>query len=405
MKKPYFLLLLLFSCILKSQYLWQIDGEKITKWNYFDGDEFNNDKVDKSKWRTTLPWSRAVISQDIVYTDSNITFNDGVIQFAIKNEESWVTLADWEIDSAALAKNKLQKKDSKTFLFKYSGGLLYSHKEYLYGYFEIKFKAPTGKGIWPAFWLYGGKPNNEIDFFELKGEKEKAIHVDIHCPNGCSNYKEGWFGYRKGWGHWLKVDKKLNESYNVIAGEWTKEYIKWFLNGKLIAYSNHSFEIPMCLTAGTGIAKNGGPFKPGPDKYTPFPNNFYVDYIRIYNLDSLSSYNEISKNLTLSNKSKHKNVEGNLKVERKGFYNNKISTSKIITISLNQLSLNEISLRILGVKNTDEVSVEISSNEVSLFNKKTTSNSEYIIVTNKTKVIKLKAAVNNQLIEEIIEIK
>jgi hypothetical protein len=38
----------------------------------------------------------------------------------------------------------------------------------------------------------------------------------------------------------------------------------------------------MNIYINTQVAKDGRAFKPGPDETTPFPNNFYVDYLRIW---------------------------------------------------------------------------------------------------------------------------
>ncbi|MBC7861819.1 MAG: family 16 glycosylhydrolase, partial [Bacteroidia bacterium] len=240
-----FSLLLAFN--IQAQYLWQVFPDKVVKWNYYDGDEFNKEKLDETKWITSQPWGRPVHSQEIIYVKDNVVFENGIAQFQIRKENKLFELYPWEFDTASLRKDKIPLVDGNKINFKYSGGLLWSKKKYKYGYFEIKFKASEGQGIWPAFWLYGANPNNEIDFYELKGEKEKTLHVDIHCPDGCSNYIDTWYGYRKSWGHWVEISKRLSEEYNVVSGEWTADYIKWYFNGMLMAYSNHSYDLDMWL--------------------------------------------------------------------------------------------------------------------------------------------------------------
>lgn len=402
-----------FICLLvlyfqsSAQFLWQIHNGNVVKWNYYDGDEFNKGFVNTDKWLTRLPWSGAVVSQDIYYVDSNVTFEPGIVKFAIKRQDNYFPLQDWEMDTVRFKKEKIALKDGNKFPFKWTGGLVYTKREYKYGYFEIKFKAPVGKGIWPAFWLYGAKPNNEIDFFELKGEKESSLHVDIHCPDGCGNYKEGWFGYRRGWGHWIDVDQKLKTSFNVLAGEWTKDYIKWFLNGELIAFSNHSFDIAMCMTAGTGIAKDGGPFKPGPDKNTPFPNYFEVDYIRVYKTDTLPNYKEIKNNLYTKAENRNSNsaVDASISKKKSGLKNNPVKNikhSKVITISVNQVTPSDVSLRILGVTLKDKVKIELSSNSNSIFSLDAKENSEVLVPIGENKKVLMKAEVNGQKIEDTL---
>ncbi|HEY1038409.1 MAG TPA: glycoside hydrolase family 16 protein [Bacteroidia bacterium] len=268
---------------LNAQSLWQVYPDKTERYQLEFNDDFNDNAIDLEKWRVGLPWSRIVMTQDIIYVDQNVKEENGLAKFYIDRKDTLVTLNGWEVDSNYVRKNKITPVDGK-YPLKYTGGLIWSKRDFQYGYFEVKFKAAKGQGIWPAFWLYGGNPNYEIDFFELKGEKEKQVHVDVHCPDGCGNFKEGPFGYyRKGFGQWIDVKDEIKDGFNVLAGEWTEKYIKWFLNGKLIAYFDKApFNLKMGLTSGTGIAKDKAAFAPGPDKNTPFPNEFAVDYINVW---------------------------------------------------------------------------------------------------------------------------
>lgn len=411
MKRSLFLISFLFLLLtVKAQFLWQVYPDKIVKWNYFDGDEFNNEKVNTEKWHTHLPWSRAVISQDIYYKDENITFKNGNIQFALIKEDNYFPIQPAEIDTVAFKKEKIKLDNQKRFPFKYTGGLIYSKKDYKYGYFEIKFKAPEGQGIWPAFWLYGAKPNNEIDFFELKGEREDELHVDIHCPDGCGNYKEGPFGYRKSWGHWVKVDQKLKDGYNVIAGEWTKEYIKWYLNGILIAYSNHSFDLGMSLTAGTGIGKDHHAFSPGPNKNTPFPNIFNVDYIRVYKTDSLVNYSIIKNNLALTNDTLiEKTVNDHLaKKANKKLKNNpdkKVKAEDLITFSVMQIASRVISFRANGLNDNSKLKIKIKNSSGQIIRElEFFKNSEIQVSFSENTQLTISADINGRIFEEKIQV-
>ena len=404
------IILLVIHFNLNAQYLWQISSDKIVRWSYIDGDEFNKNTVNKDKWLTKLPWSNAVLSQDIYYLEKNIKFENGNIQFILNKENNLYPLQSWEMDTILFKKNKITLTDGNKFPFKYTGGLLYTKKEYKYGYFEIRFKASEGQGIWPAFWLFGAKPNNEIDFFELKGEKENELHVDIHCPDGCGNFKEGPLGYyRKGWGHWIKTNQKFKDSYNIISGEWTKNYIKWYLNGELIAYSNHSYDLGMNLTAGTGIGKDNGAFGPGSNKETPFPNYFNVDYIRVYKTDTLPSYDEIKNNLGNSENLVHPKTENDYKIKKakNKLTNNpdkKLNQNRIITLSVIQLTKTNLSIRILGVTSKDKVNIQIKvNNDTEVISEmQLDQNNELIVPIPENKNLTLHAVINNQKITELL---
>lgn len=407
MKNIIFLFLLVTN-FLSAQIMWQIKKDTVVKWSYYDGDEFNHLTVNHNKWNTSFPWSRSVLSQDIYYLESNIKLQNGNVQFVLEKKDTLFGLHAWEIDTNFLKKKNIKLIDGNKFPYKYTGGLIYSKKDYKYGYFEIKFRAPVGQGIWPAFWMYAGKPNNEIDFFELKGEKENELHVDIHCPSGCSNYKEGVMGYRRPWGHWQKTTNKLKDGFNIIAGEWTKDYLKWYLNGELIAYSDHSFDLAMGLTAGTGIAKDGEAFKPGPNSKTPFPNYFNVDYIRVYKSDTLPNYNEIKNNLIPAivpnidslNDFKVSKARKKLKNNK----NKKIKNAYVLTLSLMQINENSLVLRVLGLCKNQKIHVKFLNDNQIFQELIVNSNSEVVIPTYNYRIVKFEAKVGDKIITENIKI-
>lgn len=277
------LLSLFLSCTaLSAQYMWQFNKDTVVSWYYNDGDEFNGDQLDRNLWETKLGWGRAVMSQDIYFTDgANLEEKGGVLSFILKKEDLKAAVNPWEIDSSYIRKNNISIPDGM-YNFKYTAGLIWSKQKYKYGYFEIRFKCPkNAKGVWPAFWTFGGNKNDEIDFFEIKCEKNNYVHVDVHCPDGCANYP-AIFGTHKDWGGWIKADSYFHDGFNTIAGEWGEGYVKWYLNGKGIAYFTGKFETPMNLIANTSQAKDGGPFNPGPDASTVYPAVMDVDYIRVW---------------------------------------------------------------------------------------------------------------------------
>ena len=363
--------IVLFSlCLLSpfyalSQYLWKIlDDTVIVKWTYNDGDEFSG-SIDNEKWKIGFPWSDKIFTQETLISPENIVRENGTVSFILKKKDSLVALFPQEIDTVSFKKNKIELLNQNQVLFKYTGALLWSRKEYQYGYFELKFRGVVGRGIWPAFWLYGGKPNYEIDFFELKGEKTKSLHVDVHCPDGCANFKEGIFGYRRSWGHWVELDSKLNEHFNVLGVEWAPDFIKWYLNGQLIAFAPIAIQIPMSLSIGTGVAKNNGPFKPGPDSQTPFPNYFTVDYVRIYKqeTDSLNQ-KKIFKVFPSQTYQKPEVLRGDMKAAKKKRKLKNSSpfqkTEKVQTISVEPVASKTLQFRTLGQNDSDSTTIIIN---------------------------------------------
>ncbi len=287
----FFCFFLGFSPDCNAQVLWQIHNNKVTTWNYNEGDEFNNSFIDTSKWLDSYPWGRSLYCslENHYYTNfKNCKLENGILSLIAKPEKITARSVPYEDDNyRLLCEGKDIGKNLRTF--DYTTGMIFSKKKYHYGYYEIKFRSSAGKGIWPAFWLYAGHENDEIDVFELNGSRNTEFHVDVHCQKGCKNYKTTFGLIRKNWGDYLTASVNWESGFNVISIEWQPSFIKWFLNGKAVAYWKGNFEMPMWVIANIALARNGGPFGPGPDKTTPFPAAFDIDYIRMWTTANAST--------------------------------------------------------------------------------------------------------------------
>ena len=100
-------------------------------------------------------------------------------------------------------------------------------REFTYGRYEARIKAPIGQGIWPAFWLLGadiatvGWPQTgEIDIFEYRGQEPAINHGTLHGP-----------GYSGGGGITRKYtlpSGSFNEDFHTFAIEWEPNRIpRW----------------------------------------------------------------------------------------------------------------------------------------------------------------------------------
>ena len=226
MKKLGCLIFCLGVFISNSQTLWQINKDTVITYYYQDGDEFSENEISKDKWNSWYGWARSITSnkEQQYYSDyKNHEIINGCLYITCAKEATSARLTDWMGDADSIKSGKgvfqgLNKRD-----FKYVSGLIQSKQKFLKGYFEIKFKAPPDKGLWPAFWLYGGSPNEEIDIMELKGERHDQTHVDTHCQ-GCDMVRNP-IGQKKSFGGWIKLSGDLDKDYNIVHT---------FVEGKLV---------------------------------------------------------------------------------------------------------------------------------------------------------------------------
>ncbi|MFN6038680.1 MAG: family 16 glycosylhydrolase, partial [Bacteroidota bacterium] len=287
MNKKILSILLVFTVFLRvvsqiNPVLLQLRTDTAIKWNYFFGDEFNKGDIDDEKWHRGYPWGGLFVIEDEWADPAFLKFNpNGILEFNADKSNELRKFPDWMIDSNQLKKHEKKLVDGK-YQLKYKGSAIWSKEPIKYGYFECRCKMPPGKGLWPAFWLYGGNPNDEIDFMELKGEKPNEIHIDVHCPDNCDKGYPGFMGIKKNWGAWAKVNSDLTKDWNIVSGIWMPGYVMFFLNGQVLACFKGDFKNSMNVIANLAIAVDNGPFGPGINDKTPLPAKMEVDYIRVW---------------------------------------------------------------------------------------------------------------------------
>jgi beta-glucanase (GH16 family) len=157
------------------------------------------------------------------------------------------------------------------------------------GRIEARLKLPRGQGIWPAFWMLGDKIDSlpwpacgEIDIVELIGHQPGTLYGTLHGP-GYS----GKHGLTKS--TVLAAGATFSEGYHVFAVDWRPGRIDWLLDGKvyhsrtradLPAGSKWIFDDISCFLL-LNLAVGG--LWPGyPDATTQFPQEYRVDYVRVY---------------------------------------------------------------------------------------------------------------------------
>lgn len=287
--KLFFICFQMLMISLSGQIMWQMDKDSLITWNYQEGDEFNGDSINKNYWSDWYGWGRSITSnkeQQYYSKWKNHFLKDGILTLTAKRQNVTEKFVDHMGDNdSVISDNKFYGFNKRDFT--YTAGMIQSLKDFQYGYFEIKFKIPEEKGFWPAFWLYGGRPNEEIDWMELKTEKPDKIHVGRHCQKRADNYIKVFPGKKVGWGDWVQFEGSLTQGYNVIAGEWTPNYLKYYLNGECIAITNVEMNIPKKLVANIAVSSTKGSFPPAPRKDFNDSVAFEIDYIRVWNRNNL----------------------------------------------------------------------------------------------------------------------
>jgi beta-glucanase (GH16 family) len=159
-----------------------------------------------------------------------------------------------------------------------------------YGRIEARIQIPTGKGIWPAFWMLGenydtvGWPRSgEIDIMENIGSEPWVVHGTLHGP-GYSGGSGVGAAYR------LPDRSPFHANFHVYAVEWEPEEIRWYVDDALYSTITPArlpgdwvYDQPFFIILNVAV---GGRWPGYPDTTTEFPQRMLVDYVRIYERSS-----------------------------------------------------------------------------------------------------------------------
>jgi beta-glucanase (GH16 family) len=164
-----------------------------------------------------------------------------------------------------------------------------------YGRFEARIQVPSGRGLWPAFWLLGdnfattGWPAcGEINIMENVGKEPSAIQSNLHGPGySGTNPLTAVFALPRG---------RFSDGFYVFAVEWEPQVVRFLMDGHVYATKtpadvpagkpwvfDHPFFVILNLAVGGNLAGS-------PDDSTVLPQRMLVDYVRVYSAKSGTAF-------------------------------------------------------------------------------------------------------------------
>lgn len=269
--------------------MFQVKTDGIVAWNYYFGDDFESPNIDETKWHKRYPWGGLLADQKQYAAPEMLSQSGGLLHLKANENKGFYPVEEWMINHEEAKKHGLEIQGNSVNL-DYVTSCIWSKQSFRYGYFEIRAKAPSGQGLWPAFWLYGQNQKDEIDFMEMKGERPNEVHIDVHCPDSCEKVFTKPFGLPKNWGGWVKMNQKLTDEFVTYSGVWLPGSLTYYVNGVPVSHYAGDFDTPMNVIANLAVARDGFAFNPGPNAETKFPTDYQVDYIRVWKLVSDTEY-------------------------------------------------------------------------------------------------------------------
>ena len=219
------------------------------KWKLTFSDEFDGTKIDGSKWIPRYQWG-STHNYNAYCDPNNVIVANGLLRLKVEDKSSH------------------GKKFTSAVVTTYEK---FSQK---YGYFEGRFKVPSAKGFWPAFWMlpYPQHWPPEIDIFEMIRD-DPHVYMTFHWKDGKHKSK----GTR-----WKDDDFSYSKEFHTYGVEWDAQKIVWYIDGvERTRFTDKQWipHEPMYILINFGIdAKWPGPT----DKTKPFPSYYECDWVRVY---------------------------------------------------------------------------------------------------------------------------
>ncbi len=248
-------------------------------WVYTWGDEFNGNKLDRSKWGYELGVIRNKGASQ-AYTKKAVQVKGGKLVITSRAKKTpCVTFKegseDWraQIRTQPYSSGSVTTKDTMEFK---PGSRL-----------EVRARIPSVKGSWPAIWMIH---HNGLGW-PACGETDILEHISQHKDKCYSTFHWGANGTQQ---HRSKgeapVVPGMTKGWHVYSLEWTEEEmvirIDDTVTGRLrldsVTYADGSnpFRQPAHLILNTAIGGPGTwPEEPDASQY---PCTFEIDYVRYY---------------------------------------------------------------------------------------------------------------------------
>jgi beta-glucanase (GH16 family) len=240
------------------------------QWEAIFADEFDSAELDRTKWTTCYWWDQNGCtnlgnSNLNWYLPANVKVADGVLTLTAREQRArGYRGRTFDYTSGIVTTGRYDRERQSATRFATT-----------YGFFEIRAKIPSGRGLWPAFWLlpttHRSKP--EIDVMEVIGHRPNYLEMHLH-------WQDGW-GRSRSEGHSIRTDD-LSRGWHRYGLLWSPDVIVWYLDGREVwRFTNQSVipHEPMYVLLNLAV---GGNWPGPPDSRTRFPAEFQIDYLRVW---------------------------------------------------------------------------------------------------------------------------
>ncbi len=217
-------------------------------------DNFDGGTINQGVWQVGN-WAGANNNESQYYHPGQVSVSGGSLHLRADRDPNW------------------------SFGREFNSGLVRTWQEWSYGRVEVRAKLPNGQGFWPAIWLLPRTTpwptGGEIDIMEARGDLPWRISSAVHWGWDVANHQYFSQIYESG--------ANFQEGYHDYAVEWEVGTVRFYVDG----VQHYTLYEPAVGIPGTpkSIVLNlavGGDYSGYPDWTTPFPAEFDIDYVRVW---------------------------------------------------------------------------------------------------------------------------
>ena len=227
-------------------------------------DEFGGFRLDKTNWtQVTGAGKRGRGGNELqYYRPENTSVRDGYLVITVQAESD---------DGNSYTSSRIETL---------------GRQQFRHGRIDVRALIPRGQGLWPSVWMMGvnipdvGWPAcGEIDIMEIVGGdgRENTVHGTAHWLQ-----KEG---YRYEGGSYTLPSWSFDDQFHMFSIIWDESRIQWLVDQQPYHYLDitapgfDAFRSPFFIGVSLAV---GGDWPGPPDDSTEFPQQFVVDYIRVF---------------------------------------------------------------------------------------------------------------------------
>jgi len=232
------------------------------QWRLVFADDFEGQTLDKTKWTTCWSYGCATTSPSLWYSATNVIVGNGIVRLRADNQPEFQHGRVIPYTSGMLSTGGGPDGSPPRFTAQY-------------GYFEARVRVPSGRGLWPAFWmLTPAQRPPEIDIMEVLSKDPTRVHLHYHYVDGAGIVQD----YGAAWD-----DGDFSAGWHTFGVEWRPDAIIWYVDGveRNRFEGNDVAHEPLYMILNLQVG--GKDSWSGPtDATTVFPAYYDIDYVRAW---------------------------------------------------------------------------------------------------------------------------